>query len=69
MKKVLSILAVSAFVFTLSSCKKDYTCECSGEGGWDFSGEMKDVKKKDAEEVCDSWNATYSMFGASCELK
>lgn len=74
MKKV-SIFAVALVgVFAMSSCKKDYTCNCTYTN---FDGEVvtvpteiPDSKKKDAEDACDAASATYALLGsgASCEL-
>ncbi len=71
MKKVLFVAAIAAFAFGATSCKKDYTCECSTTvNGETFttSAEYKDVKKKDAEDSCEAAN---SAGGATttCSLK
>lgn len=67
MKFSLILSAAALVAFSFSSCKKDYTCECK----WDDSDqtteyEYKNVKKKDAEEACESSN---SVSGFTCELK
>ena len=55
-----------------TSCKKDYTCECKdvfvlGE----VNIEIENAKKSDAEDACDSAQATYRTASASatCTLK
>ncbi len=56
---------------TMTSCKKDYTCECKltmfGETSTSTTL-YKNVKKKDAESACNSLNTQASAFG-SCALK
>ena len=66
-KFVFALAAVA--VLSLASCKKDYTCECTwnvNDTAMDYSFEIKDAKKADAEEAC-----TYNVPGSSvsCELK
>lgn len=77
MKKVLSIVAIAAFAATFTACKKDYTCECSGD--WDQDGtisadekqtyQLEDVKKKDAKDACNSVGNLWILGGGTCELK
>ncbi len=73
MKKLIVFTSfVFAAAFLISSCKKDFTCDCTyediiGEPGT-LSWEIKDQKKKDAEEACES----YSFEGwaeTNCTLK
>lgn len=68
MKKVLLFVAVVGTI-GMTSCKKDYTCECTYEilGETEtHSFEIENAKKSDAEDAC-----TYTVSGssASCELK
>jgi hypothetical protein len=68
MKKVLGLVAVAAFVFSVSSCKKAYTCECcSSAGGSNYcaSATSAKMKKKDAE----TWCTTGTSTGVTCTLK
>ena len=63
MKKVTLLAAVAFLATTFTSCKKDYTCACTGSGatsGWNYEWKMTDVKKKDASDACDLLNTTYS---------
>ena len=58
MKKLLFVAAVAAF--TMTSCKKDFTCECTyddGNGG-SITQEyvMTDSKKAAAAAVCEGKN-------------
>ncbi len=69
MKKVLFLTAVLALAMT--SCKKDYTCECVDSdrtNPYDFSYTYKKVKKKDAEASCKAQNDIYSPDW-TCKLK
>lgn len=68
MKKLFVLGALG--VFALSSCKKDYTCECTTTG-FTQAFEYKGVKKKDANETCDAQEATYKALYPNivCNLK
>ena len=68
MKKVLFV-GLFFGALALTSCKKDYTCECK----YDLNGSatthefaIKDAKKKDAEDAC-----KYNVPGVTvtCDLK
>jgi len=71
MKKVLLVAAVACF--TLVSCKKDYTCTCnytpSGGTAQVNTFPMKDVKKKDAKDACNSLGSIYIAQGGTCDFK
>jgi hypothetical protein len=67
MKKVMMIAIVGG-AFALTSCKKDYSCECTS-GGMTYTLTIADAKKKDAESACDTWGVIYTLGGGSCTLK
>lgn len=70
MKKVLFLSLVFGGL-ALTSCKKDYTCECTYEVlgvKSNASVEFKDVKKKEAEDACNSYNIP-SASDMKCSLK
>lgn len=67
MKKVIMIAVVGG-AFALTSCKKDYSCECTS-GGQTYTLTIQDAKKKDADAACDTWGTLYTLAGGSCELK
>lgn len=67
MKKVLSFAAAAVFVFGLSSCKKDYTCECTANGQV-IATQTANMKKKDAETWCEG-SASYPGTTVTCSLK
>ena len=77
MKKIFLFAGV-LFLFSATSCKKDYTCSCTGyestSGSLTITVSANDypienAKKKDAEDACAELHTTYSAFGASCSLK
>ena len=74
MKKVLFSLAVVA-LFAATSCKKDYTCECTTtstvDGVDDFTSEVEllNVSKSDAEDACDAADISTGVTTTSCDLK
>lgn len=57
MKRNLTIAFAGFAMIALTSCKKDYTCECTttvvGLDPITQNYELKDAKKKDAEDACD----------------
>lgn len=65
MKKVF-IFALVFGALTLTSCKKDWSCECS-TGGNAASYTIKDMTRKDAKEQCDKGD--FSGFGVEVECK
>ena len=68
MKKL--VLAVAALgLISLTSCKKDYTCACSGGTGTAITYPLNKMKKKDAQTACDTWNNGFKVLGGSCSLK
>ena len=69
MKKVIGVAAFAVLgMVALSSCKKDYTCECT-IGGSTSSTVYEDVKKSDAESSCTALSNTAAIIGGSCSLK
>ena len=71
MKKLLLSAAAFALVAsTMTSCKKDYSCDCTYTVGGVTETDkypIKDAKKKDAEAACDTWSLLHSTDG-KCEL-
>jgi hypothetical protein len=69
MKKTLLIVALAGLAMT--SCKKDYTCECldnDRNDPQDISYTYKKVKKKDAQKSCDTQNTAAAGLW-TCKLK
>jgi hypothetical protein len=72
MKKIyLSILGLSILAaFSFTSCKKDYTCECT-VSGQKLTLSLEKYKKNDAKDACDAAQVTYRNGdpAATCDLK
>jgi predicted small secreted protein len=66
MKKLL-VLAVVAGAFTMTSCKKNYTCVCTANGTSSEVTTPTKVSKATAKTWCEAYNTTGS--GVSCKLK
>ena len=62
-------------LLALSSCKKDYTCECVLDGSATTSETylFKNVTEKDAVSKCDNYDEVYDVLGLTvvkdCEIK
>ncbi len=77
MKRTSLILIVSTLLFScLTSCKKDYTCECTSSNGAEdkiISREILDAKKSDAKTSCYIGNNQVIQYNdtitVTCELK
>ncbi|MBL7773457.1 MAG: hypothetical protein JNM95_11395 [Chitinophagaceae bacterium] len=69
MKKILLLAFVAATAFT--SCKKDWTCECTDNGTSLGTFQIENKSKATAKTACEGNNATYSALypGVKCELK
>jgi len=66
MKKILSIMVTVAFVASLSSCKKDYSCKAVDAAGAESVLKCENCSKKDVESYEKSiLDAGYTS--ASCE--
>lgn len=69
MKKFIAIAALG--VFTLASCKKDYTCECKSTAFGltsSVSTTINNTKKK-ADESCTAGSKTENGVTVSCSIK
>lgn len=69
MKKLFT-LALVIGAFSMTSCKKDWTCECKENGTVDFTYTQKSTKAK-AKTWCEAWNTSYKVAApsGSCSLK
>lgn len=65
MKKVLFL---GLILMALTSCKKDWTCECTAFGQTG-SSTLKDMTKKDAKTECDKGDISIMGFTSECDLK
>ncbi len=70
MKKLSFLLGV-LFVASLSltSCKKDWNCDCTVDGETETIATYTDVNKGDAKDACEVWNGLAKAVGGSCEIK
>ena len=71
MKKIFIAVAVIGFIATVSSsCKKDYTCECTVSGTTQTST-ITNSTKSDADKSCTDIESTYKVAdpSATCTLK
>lgn len=72
MKKfILPALFMGAIAFGSTSCKKDYTCECtiSGGGVSGTASATQNMSKKDAEAWCEESSTTSGSTTTTCTLK
>jgi hypothetical protein len=67
MKKFAPIAAIALFAVAFTSCKKDWTCECSANGQVLGSTTIKETKKK-AKDACEA-TASYPGITVKCEIK
>jgi hypothetical protein len=73
MKKI-TLLAIVVIAASLGSCKKDYTCECTIPASGStpastYNYELKNVKKKDAKDACNSAGNVWILAGGTCAIK
>ncbi len=71
MKKFVLFVAAAA-TLGLTSCKKDWTCECNYPGETPTSYEIKGKTKKDAEATCEdkvSIGGFTASAGSYCTTK
>lgn len=69
MKKITLIAAVALLAVSFTSCKKEYTCECTYSNTTLNSSSTIKTTKKDAEDKCSTLNSAASPVGGSCSLK
>lgn len=68
MKKLIIAAVVVAGISAFTSCKKEWTCECT-VFGLTADTTLTDMSKSDAKDYCDSQDAAAKAFGGSCDLK
>ena len=71
MKKMALLASISALVFSLGSCKKDYSCKCtygSGASASSYSSTLANMKKKDASAACKAKGGTSSVSGVTVTI-
>lgn len=71
MKSFLTLTILITVIF-LSSCKKEYVCECKNPGGTLTAFRTTDSKKRARQKCEDYYNANYGsvVFNeTSCEIR
>lgn len=81
MKKII-LFGLGIAAISLTSCKKDRTCECTNESTYTFGGTsttstskdvvtLVDVSKATAKRICVSTSSTDTNYSSksTCELK
>jgi hypothetical protein len=70
-KLVLSIAALALVATTMTSCKKDYTCECTTTALGVTVSESITINdtKKNATETCDKGDASAFGVETACSIK
>ncbi|NQY68764.1 MAG: hypothetical protein HRT72_13710 [Flavobacteriales bacterium] len=66
MKKAV-IIAGALLVFGMTSCKKEYSCDCT-IAGETIENDLGEIEKEDAEAACDVLKAVATLTGGSCTL-
>lgn len=74
MKKLILPLVAVGFIFAGTSCKKDFTCSCTDNGGYEY--QITESKKAAAAAICTGEgigdikiDGTSVKGTNSCELK
>lgn len=68
-KTTIFVFAALIAAASLTSCKKDYTCECKNSLGTITNIPINDAKKSDATDACNASDVLYKLGGGSCTLK
>lgn len=66
-----AVLVAIVGLVALSSCKKDYSCECrtGEETAVIQTTEIKDKTLKDAKKICDGKSGEFAGVTRVCKLK
>lgn len=68
MKKGL-LLLVGVAMFATTSCRKNWTCTCvDSDDGYTETFPILLQKKKDAENICDSYEYVGATYVTTCNL-
>ena len=71
MKKI-TLLAAVVIAASFASCKKNYTCTCTGTSqgvSGTYTYDLGKIKKKDAKSSCDAAGSVWISAGYTCESK
>ncbi len=72
MKKFLMIAAAGLMIAGMSSCKKEYTCECcTTVAGTESCASAKTakLKKSEAEDACNTGTSSVAGIETKCSIK
>lgn len=71
MKKLLVLGVVLGGMAAMTSCKKDYTCECTATGAGTSVSTSTTIngKKKDVKDACEKKSTTVAGITTSCKIK
>ncbi len=64
----MAIAALLVVAATFTSCKKEYTCECTVNGVVTSTSTIKDTKKK-ATDACEAKSNTTLGIETTCKIK
>lgn len=67
MKKITSVALIALLAIGFTSCKKDWTCECSANGQVLGTTTIKETKSK-AKSACET-TASYPGISVTCKIK
>lgn len=71
MKKI-TLLAAVIVAASFASCKKNYTCVCTGTSSGlsaSYTYDLGKIKKSDAKSSCDAAGSVWITAGYTCESK
>jgi hypothetical protein len=75
MKKILIIIVAAAAALAITSCKKSYTCKCTGTqnvGGFNqnvnYTTETEKIKKSEAAAYCDRGDISQNSGGGQMSV-
>lgn len=71
MERVLLVAASLFIVAGAASCKKDYTCICTGPNtdDEDVVLVLKDIRKNETEDVCNAAGSPWINAGYTCTVE
>ena len=68
MRRLVFVSIFITCIASLTSCKKDWSCDCTVQENTTTTV-MANMKKKDAKKSCEDLSDILSTVSGSCELK
>jgi len=68
MKKSIFIAAALA-AFSFASCKKDYTCVCKDDQGYEWATYTVHTTREKAKDDCNGYDETWANYDAVCTIE